>query len=184
MTKPIIKPPYRSQHFIYNNMFEDYVSTSLVAMEMITWYLFDTQHATERTNRLSFFQHTEWAGLPCVDGIHQVRNEDTNMIFPGMLPNPMAFLIEGIRVFGLTKYSEKSRFKLTIGNKIYADYQSRFLAVKENLLFKDSGGMIPFYIAPLTHFRVDIVLPGHQSFIEGDNEITVVFKGKLARSVC
>jgi hypothetical protein len=42
------------------------------------------------------------------------------MIFPGMLPAPQAFLIEEIRIKGVTrKMADHAVLQLVIGNKIY-----------------------------------------------------------------
>lgn len=151
-------------------------------LEVVPWYPFHTKsfgtcniNASEQyygKQRLTFFSDIDYRNLQTSEV------EDTNQVIPGMFPNPCSFLIEGIRIFGLPSALCNGRFRLQIGNKIYAD--TNVMAYIERWKIPD----IAMMIAPLQCFQAWIEWKFPQMFGGRIPVITVMFKGKMARAVC
>lgn len=140
------------------------------AIETVSWYLFDTKRFDNNDNhRMIFFSDVNF---------HKPVEADNNLYVPGCLPNPQAYLIQGMRVFGLpSRLADTGRIRLVIGNKEYQD-----TSVKAFIYNQWKTREIPVMIPPMVNFWVSISwkLP---MYYGRPPLITVMFKGILARPV-
>lgn len=108
--------------------------------EEITWGFYDTEiYSSNETTDLRFFVKP---------------NKDrcwTNMYVSAMLPNPQAFEIEAIRIFGVTADLALGSFRLRIGNKVCGEWPLWSLSVREKN-FRHGG----LAILPMQCFQAEI----------------------------
>ncbi len=108
--------------------------------ECLSEPLFDTDWVeSEKTTQLEFFTKLKpHASL-------------SNMDIPGMLPAPVAFMITGIRCFGVTSALQFGAFELQIMSKLYGRWPLWSLALRErNYEFE------PILIPSQSNFRARI----------------------------
>jgi hypothetical protein len=132
-------------------MFREYIQRTLPAqfpvggaVEVITNPLYSTNvYVSNTTTELRFFS----------DGIAQ-GDSWTNIYIPGCMPNPCAFAVEAIRLFGIVEPLRLGTFLLEIGNKHYGKWPAWSLSLREK-----NVSMIPLFIGPMVHFRATIRWP-------------------------
>jgi len=142
-----------------------------VRFEKIPWALFSTQIISARQReQLRFFDSPGPATR-------------TNMYIGGMLPNPQAFLIQSIKIFGLGSAMAFALFHLRIGAKTYAD-RPVWLAGPRPGFTVLPGIMIP----PLLNFHASIEWEGPADLGRGfsgrqidSRPVQVAFVGLILR---
>lgn len=192
---------------------EDYVTQSPVALEVIPDMLWDTQTYTDNvTTQLTFFGATQAGAL-------------SNMTQPGMLPNPQSFLIECVRLFFRIQYTVEdagaagafasvpndvaliintSQLTLNIGQKRYGPWRPWMLpaasypqgviaasgAEAVNLVhdYTQLGGPLwglqpALMVSPLQNFNVLWEWPNGAVNLTANIVLEVMLEGKRARAV-
>lgn len=155
--------------------FRYYAEQSPVGLEVIPATLYDMEFYTRwETTFLQFFARTK------------NHMSQSNLYFPGMLPNPCAFLIEHIRINGINSNLQFGSGRLEIGNKHYGANPAWFYGMKEKGMRLNPALMI----APLQQFRFslqwEIAQPlgnGLTGLPKEVQPIQVVLIGKMARSI-
>jgi len=163
--------PIRRERIVVPCEWENYLVQSPHALEVVPWYLFHRKRFAD-PHQMHFFGDVPYNDLGQTD-------EDTNMVIPGMLPNPCSYLIEGIRIFGLPSSLINARIIMHIGNKRMVD--TNVLAYIERWKMRD----IALMIAPMQCFQV--ILRWKQPHVFGFDRvplITIMFKGQMARAAC
>lgn len=153
---------------------EGYLANSQQAFEIIPAQLYSSEnYIPSVTTRLEFFTKL---GPP----------SQTNMQIQGMLPNPCAFLIEHIRIYGINSKLAHGAGRLQISNKHYGFNPAWTYGLKEKGLQLRPALMI----GPLVYFHFEIlwepvVFPwrGFENSRVYVQPIQVVLTGQMARSV-
>jgi len=144
-------------------------------LEVIPAKLYSTEfYHSEVTTELRFFTRL---------GTHRAHS---NIVIAGMLPNPQAFLIEHIRIDGISNNIKYGACVLQIGAKHYGYAPAWTYALKEK-----GFRLIPkIFIPSLCNFCFEItwekaekIGPGLSGEPIKVRPIQVVFYGQLARSV-
>lgn len=94
---------------------------------------------------------------------------------PSMLPGPCAFMIEAMKISGITTALSPGIFEFILGNKSFHEFPVWRLAARE----KDFR-MTPLIIAPHTMFFGRIRYEGNV-FIEKPVRIELLLRGRIAR---
>jgi hypothetical protein len=155
--------------------FDAFTSQAPWGLEIVPWCIYDTKLYTSRvTTELRFFTSMEGEGPGW-----------TNMYMPGMLPNPLAFLIETIFVYGITTNIALGEFELSIGPKLYLRNPAWLMAIRPKWSVRP-GLFIPpqmLFHASLrwgTAVELGAGLSGH---LKPRAAIQVAMVGKLARPI-
>lgn len=147
-----------------------YVTQTPIELEIVPWYLFETQQFQNTWNhKIFFFDQVRY---------NKPDESDNNLWVPGMLPNPCAFLLEAIRIFGLPTSLQHARLRLEIGNKLMSD-TSVLAYIYNQWKIRD----IPIFIPPLCNFRAQMTWKMPKLIHGRLPLITIMFKGQLIRSV-
>lgn len=153
--------------------YQTYVTQNPIALEVVPWYLFHRKRIHDPF-RTEFFTDVFYRDLG------NDKDEDNNMLMSGMLPNPCAYLIEGMRIFGLPSLLINARVSMVIGNKIMMDTAA--IAYVERWKQRDKAIMIP----PMYAFRVSLTWknpPLGIELMEHKPLVTIMFKGQMARAI-
>jgi len=114
--------------------FSDYVINHNpgAGIEIVPWCLYDTQILRPVTTQMEFFTGYN-SGLGNERGMK--GDPWTNMYLPGMLPNPQAFLMKSIVIYGLSSALALGSFTFQIGAKWYQHFRAslRWEAGREDL---------------------------------------------------
>lgn len=165
--------------------FSDYVINHNpgAGIEIVPWCLYDTQILRPVTTQLEFFTGYN-SGL----GNEQGMKGDpwTNMYLPGMLPNPQAFLMKSIVIYGLSSALALGSFTFQIGAKWYQHSPAWLMAVRPKWNLNP-----PLLIAPQIHFRASLTWEaGREDLGKGldglpkyETHIQVGLLGQLARPI-
>lgn len=152
---------------------ESYLAQIPYKPEVLPDTLFDTQfYKSEETTRLDFFVKP-----------HPFHS---NMYDYGVLPSTCAFLIESIRIHGITSRIQFGCGRLQIGNKYYGCHPAWSFGMKEKGFKCRPSLMIP----ALTSFRFVLDWEVSEKIGRGLNgqeisahPIQVVFFGQMARAI-
>jgi hypothetical protein len=89
-------------------------------MEQTSWMLWDTERYQGFALAPGFIGRSSYT-MRFFQTV-KARPDEGNMRYPGMLPAPQAFLIEQIRIKGVTrKMADHAVLQLVIGHKIYTE---------------------------------------------------------------
>lgn len=157
--------------------FEDYRNSCHGMLEEITTTMYDTMmFIPGSTTRLNFFQQVKPTKV------------ESNLYFPGQLPNPCAFDIHCIRINGINTRLMHGACELRIANKIYGTNPAWSYAMKE----KGMPCTPPLFIGPLQYFifsmEWDTGTPFPFKGFDGQrvmvHPLQVCFQGQMLRAVC
>lgn len=192
---------------------DNYVTQSPVALEVIQDVLFDTlTYTSASTTELIFFSQS----------LASVKRDITNMSQPGMLPNPESFLVMAPRIFvkwaptfattvaastisDLALLFNTAIITFKFGNKLYGPLPAWMFsagggpdmrltgagaeATNKYLTYGQLGGpLFAFFphtmISPLQNFNATLAWPsGAVTLGAGNPAIEIVFEGQRARAV-
>jgi hypothetical protein len=148
-----------------------YLTESLDGLEVVPWCLYDTRILDpDETRELLFFVNM-WD----TEGNHRGPYW-TSQYIAGMLPNPQSFLIQQVKIYGITG-EYLCRFTLNIGAKRVIDRPAIHAAIRPGLLLGDSLMIHPLqaYMAKLEWHMKPIARRARK--------IQVALIGHLARPV-
>lgn len=153
----------------------DYINKHCLAMEAIPATLYDLQfYIANQTTHLEFFGNPSW------------DRGRTNMYQPNILPNPQAFLVESIRIHGVTRNLQFGACQLIIGAKHYGVNPAWCYGMKEKGFKVRPSILIP----PLMSFSFRIDWETAQPIGKGisgveviAHPIQVVMFGQMARPI-